>query len=128
MKYLKIYLYLPFLLSSLFLSCEDKDASSIQVPSSIVITPVNSILKPNQSVQLYSLVIDKNNSEINEPEVAWSSTNELVAIVNQKGLVTTKSKGSVTIIASVGTIQGMAEIVVSTTRRRVLSEMFTSST
>jgi uncharacterized protein YjdB len=128
MKYLKIYLYLTFLLSSLFLSCEDKDASSIQVPSSIVITPVNSILKPNQSVQLYSLVIDKNNSEINKPEVAWSSTNELVAIVNQKGLVTTKSKGSVTIIASVGTIQGMAEIVVSTTRRRVLSEMFTSST
>ena len=128
MKYLKIYLYLTFLLSSLFLSCEDKDASSIQVPSSIVITPVNSILKPNQSVQLYSLVIDKNNSEINKPEVAWSSTNELVAIVNQKGLVTTKSKGSVTIIATVGTIQGMAEIVVSTTRRRVLSEMFTSST
>ena len=128
MKYLKIYLYLTFLLSSLFLSCEDKDASSIQVPSSIVITPVNSILKPNQSVQLYSLVIDKSNSEINEPEVAWSSTNELVAIVNQKGLVTTKSKGSVTIIATVGTIQGMAEIVVSTTRRRVLSEMFTSST
>ena len=128
MKYLKIYLYLPFLLSSLFLSCEDKDASTIQVPSSIVITPVNSILKPNQSVQLYSLVIDKNNSEIDEPELVWSSTNELVAIVNQKGLVTTKSKGSVNIIATVGTIQGMAEIVVSTTRRRVLSEMFTSST
>ena len=128
MKYLKISLYLPFLLSSLFLSCEDKGASYIEVPSSIVITPVNSILKPNQSVQLYSLVIDKNNSEIDEPEVVWSSTNELVAIVNQKGLVTTKSKGSVTIIATVGTIQGMAEIVVSTTRRRVLSEMFTSST
>ena len=128
MKYLKIYLYLPFLLSGLFLSCEDKDVSYIQVPSSIVITPVNSILKPNESIQLYSLVIDKNNSEIDEPEVVWSSTNELVAIVNQKGLVTTKSKGSVTIIATVGTIQGMAEIVVSTTRRRVLSEMFTSST
>ena len=128
MKYLKIYLYLPFLLSSLFLSCEDKDASYIQVPSSVLITPVNSILKPNESIQLYSLVIDKNNSKIDEPEVVWSSTNELVAIVNQKGLVTTKSKGLVTIIATVGTIQGMAEIVVSTTRRRVLSEMFTSST
>ena len=128
MKYLKIYLYLTFLLSSLFLSCEDKDASTIQVPSSILITPVNSILKPNESIQLYSLVIDNNNSKIDEPEVVWSSTNELVAIVNQKGLVTTKSKGSVNIIATVGTIQGMAEIVVSTTRRRVLSEMFTSST
>ena len=128
MEYLKKYIFLSFILSSLFWSCEDKRSSANQVPSSIVITPVNSILKPNQSVQLYSLVIDKNNSEIDEPEVVWSSTNELVAIVNQNGLVTTKSKGSVTIIASVGTIQGMAEIVVSTTRRRVLSEMFTSST
>ena len=128
MEYLKKYIFLSYILSSLFWSCEDKRSSANQVPSSIVITPVNSILKPNQSVQLYSLVIDKNNSEIDEPEVVWSSTNELVAIVNQKGLVTTKSKGSVTIIASVGTIQGMAEIVVSITRRRVLSEMFTSST
>ena len=128
MEYLKKYIFLSFISSSLFWSCEDKLSSANQVPSSIVITPVNSILKPNQSVQLYSLVIDKNNSEIDEPEVVWSSTNELVAIVNQNGLVTTKSKGSVTIIASVGTIQGMAEIVVSITRRRVLSEMFTSST
>jgi len=128
MEYLKKYIFLSFISSSLFWSCEDKRSSANQVPSSIVITPVNSILKPNQSVQLYSLVIDKNNSEIDEPEVVWSSTNELVAIVNQNGLVTTKSKGSVTIIASVGTIQGMAEIVVSITRRRVLSEMFTSST
>ncbi len=128
MEYLKKYIFLSFILSSLFWSCEDKRSSANQVPSSIVITPVNSILKPNQSVQLYSLVIDKNNSEIDEPEVVWSSANELVAIVNQNGLVTTKSKGSVTIIASVGTIQGMAEIVVSITRRRVLSEMFTSST
>ena len=128
MEYLKKYIFLSFILSSLFWSCEDKLSSANQVPSSIVITPVNSILKPNQSVQLYSLVIDKNNSEIDEPEVVWSSTNELVAIVNQNGLVTTKSKGSVTIIASVGTIQGMAEIIVSITRRRVLSEMFTSST
>ena len=128
MKYLKIYLYLPFLLSSLFLSCEDKDASYIQVPSSIVITPVNSILKPNESIQLYSLVIDKNNSKIDEPEVVWSSTNDMVALVNQNGLVTTKSKGSATIIATVKNIQGMAEIVVSTIRRKILSEMFTSST
>ena len=128
MEYLKKYIFLSFILSSLFWSCEDKRSSANQVPSSIVITPVNTILKPNQSVQLYSLVIDKNNSEIDEPEVVWSSANELVAIVNQNGLVTTKSKGSVTIIASVGTIQGMAEIVVSITRRRVLSEIFTSST
>ena len=81
-------------MSSLFFSCEDKNTSKTQVPASIIITPVNSILKPNQTVQLYSLVIDKNNREIEEPEVVWSSTNDMVALVNQNGLVTTKAKGS----------------------------------
>ena len=92
------------------------------------ITPVNSILKPNQTVQLYSLVIDNNNSEIDDPEVVWSSTNEFVAIVDQNGRVTTKSKGSTSIIATVENIQGMAKIYVSNIRRKILSEMFTSST
>ena len=126
MKSLNIYILCFF--SSLFFSCEDKNTSKTQVPASIIITPVNSILKPNQTVQLYSLVIDKNNREIEEPEVVWSSTNDIVAIVNQNGLVTTKAKGSATIIATVKNIQGMAEIVVSTIRRKILSEMFTSST
>ena len=128
MKYLKIYVFLLFVFSSLFFSCEDKNTLKTQVPASIVVTPVNSILKPNQTVQLYSLVIDKNNREIDEPEVVWSSTNDIVSIVNQNGLVTTKSKGTATIIATVKNIQGMAEIVVSTIRRKILSEMFTSST
>ena len=128
MKSLKIYIFLLFVFSSLFFSCEDKDSAKAQVASSIVVTPVNSILKTNQIIQLYSLVIDKNNREIDDPEVIWSSTNELVAIVDQNGRVTTKSKGSATIIATVDNIQGMAEIVVSAIRRKILSEMFTSST
>ena len=40
----------------------------------------------------------------------------------------TKSKGSTYIIATVENIQGMAEIYVSNIRRKILSEMFTSST
>ena len=122
------YIYFLFVFSTLFFSCEDKNSAKKQVPASIVITPVNSILKPNQTVQLYSLVIDKNNSEIDDPEVVWSSTNEFVAIVDQNGRVTTKSKGSTSIIATVENIQGMAEIYVSNIRRKILSEMFTSST
>ena len=128
MKYLKIYVFLLFVFSSLFFSCEDKNTLKTQVPASIVVTPVNSILKPNQTIQLYSLVIDKNNSEIDDPEVVWSSTNEFVAIVDQNGRVTTKTKGSTSIIATVENIQGMAEIYVSNIRRKILSEMFTSST
>ena len=128
MKFFKRYICFLFIFSTIFFSCEHKNSSKKQVPGSIVITPVNSILKPNQTVQLYSLVIDKNNSEIDDPEVVWSSTNELVAIVDQNGRVTTKSKGSTSIIATVENIQGMAEIYVSNIRRKILSEMFTSST
>ena len=128
MNFFNRYIYFLFVFSTLFFSCEDKNRSKKQVPGSIVITPVNSILKPNQTVQLYSLVIDKNNSEIDDPEVVWSSTNEFVAIVDQNGRVTTKSKGSTSIIATVENIQGMAEIYVSNIRRKILSEMFTSST
>ena len=128
MNFFKRYIYFLFVFSTLFISCEDKNSAKKQVPASIVITPANSILKANQTVQLYSLVIDKNNSEIDDAEVVWSSTNELVAIVDQNGRVTTKSKGSTSIIATVENIQGMAEIYVSNIRRKILSEMFTSST
>ena len=128
MNFFNRYIYFLFVFSTLFFSCEDKNSAINQVPASIVITPANSILKANQTVQLYSLVIDKNNSEIDDPEVVWSSTNEFVAIVDQNGRVTTKSKGSTSIIATVENIQGMAEIYVSNIRRKILSEMFTSST
>ena len=128
MKFFKRYIYFLFVFSTLFFSCEDNNSAKNQVPASIVITHVNSILKPNQTVQLYSLVIDKNNSKIDDAEVVWSSTNEFVAIVDQNGRVTTKSKGSTSIIATVENIQGMAEIYVSNIRRKILSEMFTSST
>ena len=72
MNFFNRYIYFLFVFSTLFFSCEDKNSAKNQVPASIVITPVNSILKPNQTVQLYSLVIDKNNIEIDDPEVIWS--------------------------------------------------------
>tara|TARA_B100001250_G_C19415286_1_gene620856 strand:- start:139 stop:519 length:381 start_codon:yes stop_codon:yes gene_type:complete len=126
---MKIFLkYIFFTLLCFFLACEDDNIDLSQVPSSIVITPLNLILKPNQTVQLYALVMDTKNKELDEANVIWSSGNDSVAIVNDKGVVTARSKGSATIRASFEDIEGVAEISVATSRRRILSEMFTSST
>ena len=111
-----------------FISCEDGDAGGSQIPSKIVVSPLNPILKPNQSVQLYALVIDTKNKEIEEAKVIWSSGDASVGVVDEKGMLIAKSRGSTNIKASFEGVEGIAEISVADTRRRILSEMFTSST
>ena len=108
-------------------SCEENGGEE-QVPTSIVLTPLNIVLKSGNNVQMYALVIDQKNQEIDEPEITWSSSNESVAIVDDNGLVTAKDQGATEISAKVAAIEGKAEIAVSLIRRRILSEMFTSST
>ncbi|MBC8345553.1 MAG: Ig-like domain-containing protein [Candidatus Marinimicrobia bacterium] len=119
---------LPYLFISLFIlwSCEDKRTVT-QEPETIVISPLSQVLQAGQTVQLNALVIDKENMAMDVP-VTWSSTNEGVATITKEGLVTGIGQGVANIYATVENIQGMSEIIVTTKRRRVLSEMFTSST
>jgi len=126
---MKIFLnYLFVIILCFFLGCEDENSDGIQIPSKVIISPLNLILKPDQSAQLYALVIDEKNKEIDDSKVVWSSENKSVAVVNDRGFVIAKSKGSTTIRALAEDVAGIAEINVATTRRRILSEMFTSST
>ena len=126
---MKIFLnYLFIVILCFFLGCEDENSDGIQIPSKVIISPLNLILKPDQSAQLYALVIDEKNKEIDDAKVVWSSENKLVAVVNDRGFVIAKAKGSTTIRALAEDVVGIAEISVATTRRRILSEMFTSST
>ena len=114
----------------LVLSCEDKSGDSAQVPDVIDISPGSGqlLLKPGQTIQLKSRVIDKNNQEILEAKVVWSSENDAVATVDEKGVVTAIDVGVTTIFATYETVQGMRNVTVSIIKKRVLSEMFTSST
>ena len=73
-------------------------------------------------------MIDEKNKEIDDAKVVWSSENKSGAVVNDRGFVIAKAKGSTTIRALAEDVVGIAEISVATTRRRILSEMFTSST
>ncbi len=119
-------IFLLIIITFSFWSCEDK-ATVTQEVDTIVISPLSHVLKVAQKVQLSALVIDKENSPMDTP-VTWSSTNDAVATISKEGLVTGVGQGEATIYATLDNVQGMAEILVSTNRRRVLSEMFTSST
>ena len=123
MKRLVIIILLAFLISW---SCEDEKPGE-SVVSSIVITPNKIILKPGKTEQFYALVIDQNNIEM-EADITWNSSHQSVATINNEGLVTAVATGSTEIFATVDAIQGLAEALVSGIRRRVLSEMITSST
>ena len=68
------------------------------------------------------------NDKIDDIAIIWTSDNESVAIVNEKGVVTGKGQGTTYIIATAGNVQNSIEITVSAIRRRILSELFTSST
>ena len=124
-RYLK-KIFLLIIITFLCWSCEDKTKATPELDS-IVISPVISILQPGQTIQLSALVTDKENSAIDIP-VVWSSTNDQVATITKEGVVTGVGRGEANIYATIDNIQGMSEVLVSDSRRRVLSEMFTSST
>ena len=123
MKRLFIIVLLAFLISW---SCED-EKSNKSVVSSIVITPNKTILKPGKTEQFYALVIDQNNMAM-DADITWKSSIPSVATINNEGLVTAVTTGSTEIFATVDAVQGLAETLVSGIRRRVLSELITSST
>ena len=123
MKRLVIIILLAFLISW---SCEDEKPDE-SVVSSIVVTPNKIILKPRKTEQFYALVIDQNNMAM-DADITWKSSNPSVAAINNEGLVTAVATGSTEIFATVDAVQGLAETLVSGIRRRVLSELITSST
>mgnify|MGYP006136169391 FL=1 len=73
-------------------------------------------------------VLTADNDKIDDIAIIWTSDNESVAIVNEEGVVTGKGQGTTYIIATAGNVQNSIEITVSAIRRRILSELFTSST
>ena len=114
--------------SLLLLSCDDTKSAAELVPESINITPGSIIIKPEEKQQLRAQILTIDKQTIDDMVITWSSDNESVAIVDQKGLLTGKSQGTTYILASIENVQSSIEITVSAIRRRILSELFTSST
>ena len=120
-------IYLIFA-SLLLLSCDDTKSAAELVPESINITPGSIIIKPEEKQQLRAQILTIDKQTIDDMVITWSSDNESVAIVDQKGLLTGKSQGTTYILATIGNVQSSIEITVSAIQRRILSELFTSST
>ena len=114
--------------SLLLLSCDDTKSAAELVPESINITPGSIIIKPDEKQQLRAQILTIDKQTIDDMVITWSSDNESIAIVDQKGLLTGKSQGTTYILATIGNVQNSIEITVSAIRRRILSELFTSST
>ena len=122
----KIYFKLIIVTCLLFWACEDK--ISVSNLNSIQIVSSNDILMPKQSTYLYARGYDKDGNRLDKISVSWSSSNEDIASIDQEGKVEAISKGIVKITANSSQISATSDIVVSINKKRVLSEMFTSST
>ena len=114
--------------SLLLLSCDDTKSAAELVPESINITPGSIIIKPEEKQQLRAQILTIDKQTIDNMVITWSSDNVSIAIVDQKGLLTGKSQGTTYILATIGNVQSSIEITVSAIQRRILSELFTSST
>ena len=124
---MKRFKYRHLILCSIFLwTCEDKTASSSL--DSIQIVTSQDVLMPKQTTFLYARGFDKNGSRLNKLSINWMSLNESIATIDSEGKVLAISKGVATISATSSNISGMIEIIISENKKRVLSEMFTSST
>ena len=124
---MRIFNYKHLILCSIFLwTCEDKATSSSLDSIQLVTSP--NVLMPKQTTFLYARGFDKDGNRFDRLSVNWMSLNESIATIDSEGKVLAISKGAATISATSSNISGMIEIIISDNKKRVLSEMFTSST
>ena len=83
---------------------------------------------PKQTTYIYARGFDKDGNRIDKLPVEWSTSNPEVASIDNEGKVIAISKGISRITAKSSTISASSDIIISVNKKRVLSEMFTSST
>lgn len=83
-----------------------------QQVSNILIDPEFVALEIDEVVLLTATAYDFNGHEVEDQSYDWESSNELVASVTALGAVRGKSAGVAIITASIGPVEGMAEVAV----------------
>jgi uncharacterized protein YjdB len=81
--------------------------------ASVVLTPTSLGLFVGQSMGLTLEVRDKRGGLIAGRPVTWSTSDAKIAGVDTKGVVTGNNAGSATVSATVGTLKGTANVIVS---------------
>jgi uncharacterized protein YjdB len=110
------------------LSCDDNKEVAELVPESIKISSSSRVIKPEQTLQIRAQVLTADNITIDDAVIVWSSDNTSIVKIDEKGILTAVNQGTTYIFATIGNVQSSLEITVSAIRRRILSELFTSST
>ncbi|HEX6750724.1 MAG TPA: Ig-like domain-containing protein [Longimicrobium sp.] len=78
----------------------------------VVVTPALDSVAVGESTQFTASCLDLHGVSISCPATTWSSSNTAVATVDNTGLATGVSQGTVTITASIGYASGTATLVV----------------
>lgn len=81
--------------------------------SNVVVSPGSLELDPNETRQFTVTATDVNGQVVSNPQVGWSSSNQSVATVSSSGVVTAKAAGTTTIRATVGGVDGTAQVKVN---------------
>ena len=115
-----------YAISLFFWACNDE----VQVSnlSTIQLVATEYILMPNQTTFFYARGFDRDGNRIDKIDVEWSSSNPTIASISNEGKVKALSHGIATISAVSNGISASKELAITSTRRKILSEMFTSST
>lgn len=83
------------------------------VPTTVTVSPGTSMLDAvGATVQLSAVVQDQNGSPISGQALTWTSSAPTVASVSTAGLVTAVGKGTTSIMAAAGNVNGSAAVVV----------------
>tara|TARA_B100000927_G_scaffold21910_1_gene16627 strand:- start:257 stop:631 length:375 start_codon:yes stop_codon:yes gene_type:complete len=109
-----------------FWTCEDKITVSSLDSIQIIIS--QDVLMPKQTTYIYARGFDKDGNRLDRLPVEWSTSNPEIASIDSEGKVVAISKGVARITAKSSTISASSDIIISVNKKRVLSEMFTSST
>ena len=109
-----------------FWTCEDKKTVSSLDSIQIIIS--QDVLMPKQTTYIYARGFDKDGNRLDRLPVEWSTSNPEIASIDSEGKVVAISKGVARITAKSSTISASSDIIISVNKKRVLSEMFTSST
>ena len=109
-----------------FWTCEDKITVSSLDSIQIIIS--QDVLMPKQTTYIYARGFDKDGNRLDRLPVEWSTSNPEIASIDSEGKVVAISKGVARITAKSSNISASSDIIISVNKKRVLSEMFTSST
>lgn len=84
-----------------------------QIPASVQVSGTVDSLAAGDTTTFVAAVADSNGNTVAEPTVAWSSSDESVAVVDHNGLVTGAGTGTATITATSEPASGQRDITVT---------------